>query len=488
MTPPSIPALHHALALYKAPRSVRPGPDERLPDGMLHLLRLVAGEDQALAIAQGLTGESAETIREAAGFYIQQVMFGAGGHSYRVLGVDPDASDEHIRENFRWLARWLHPDRNQDEWETVYVDRVNQAWQHLRTPERRQRYDDGLRESAMTFDDQPRTAMAVVRHAPLADPDKPALNLRWLPKAIFAGLGVSALATVVVFYMLQNAAPGDEQVAIPPAPTAVSLKPEPTAAAPAMEPSRDANDRPVDAPVVAQIPIAATPVVEAPVVPRPTVGTALAQADSDKPGAVREPSALRAPHAARHPRHDYPASGSDNPSVVASARFPDSASRVTDTAPRSLAANLSSARTPEPVAQSPSVADVPVPANGRASAEELDANRVLGHFSQAYADGNLDGMRAMFTADASSPLGGLGAILANYSRLFESSRERSLEVSDVSWFTSGGTLTIIASYQATVTNSRNRRPRRTHGDLRLDLRREDEQWRIYRLLHDERPG
>jgi hypothetical protein len=113
---------------------------------------------------------------------------------------------------------------------------------------------------------------------------------------------------------------------------------------------------------------------------------------------------------------------------------------------------------------------------------------VLGHFSQAYAEGNLDGMRAMFTADASSPLGGLGAILANYGRLFESSRERSLVVRDVSWFTTGATLTIIASYQATVTNSRKHQLRRTHGDLRLDLRREDEQWRIYRLLHDERPG
>jgi hypothetical protein len=125
---------------------------------------------------------------------------------------------------------------------------------------------------------------------------------------------------------------------------------------------------------------------------------------------------------------------------------------------------------------------------GRASVEEIAANRVLGHFSQAYADGNLDSMRAMFTDDARSPLGGLNAILANYGRVFEGSSDRSLVVRDVSWFTRGGTLTVIASYEATVTNARNRRLRRTHGDLRLDLRREDEQWRIYRLLHDEQQG
>ena len=97
-------------------------------------------------------------------------------------------------------------------------------------------------------------------------------------------------------------------------------------------------------------------------------------------------------------------------------------------------------------------------------------------------------MRSMFTADARSTRGGLDATLEDYSRLFKSSRDRSLAVRDVSWFTSGATITIIASYQATVTAGRSGRIRRTHGDLRLDLRQEDEQWRIYRLMHDERPG
>ena len=36
--------------------------------------------------------------------------------------------------------KWLHPDRNQDGWEAVYADRVNVAWQDLKTPDRRAEY------------------------------------------------------------------------------------------------------------------------------------------------------------------------------------------------------------------------------------------------------------------------------------------------------------------------------------------------------------
>ena len=116
------------------------------------------------------------------------------------------------------------------------------------------------------------------------------------------------------------------------------------------------------------------------------------------------------------------------------------------------------------------------------------ANRLLTNFSRAYEDGNLDGMRAMFVSDVRDPRSNREAILDGYHRLFGNSMERSLQIRDVSWFTSGNTLTIIASFQSSVTSRRGSRPRRTHGDLRIDLRREDDQWRIVRLQNDERPG
>ncbi len=467
MTEPAVPALLQALLLFRAPRSARPGAEARLPEGMLTLLRIVAGEDQALAQAQELTGETAKSLREAAGFYIQQVMFAQESSSYRVLGVDPDVPDERIREHFRWLARWLHPDRNPDDWETVYSERVNRAWQHLRTTERRLQYDTSLRESAVFNAENHRAAVVLVRRAVPPEAGMPQLNLRWLPKAIFAGLGVSALATVAVFYVIQSADSRRGQAVESPAQTAVALDPQLSAIAiaTASEPVLDPGIRVPDV----------SPVV--PVASAPT-------ASGLKP--VRHNTVARAPAAqvARQVRLPVP-----GPARLAVAH---ASSKLRDFAPLPVAASPVVATMlpiPEPPADVvATTAQATSPPQRRASVEEIDANRVLGHFSQAYADGNVDGMRAMFTADASSPLGGLGAILANYGRLFESSRERSLVVRDVSWFTTGATLTIIASYQATVTNSRKHQLRRTHGDLRLDLRREDEQWRIFRLLHDERPG
>ncbi len=55
---------------------------------MLLLIRIVAGDEHALGLAQLSTGEPGRVLREAAAFYIQQVLFAPGSSSYRVLGVD----------------------------------------------------------------------------------------------------------------------------------------------------------------------------------------------------------------------------------------------------------------------------------------------------------------------------------------------------------------------------------------------------------------
>ena len=452
MTAPVIPAVLHALALFRAPRSNRPGLDERLPEGMLSLLRIVAGEDQVLALAQEATGESAQTLREAAGFYIQQVMFAPDSNNYRVLGVDPDAPDDLIREHFRWLARWLHPDRNPDEWETVYADRVNQAWQHLRTLERRQQYDQSLNESDNSSYDNRRTAVSMVRQAQFGDIEQPVLNLRWLPKAIFAGLGVCALATIAIFYVLRSAEPSQQLTQEAPQQTTVLLDPKSDSYQPAVEQTGTAN-KPL--PDVVAIPTA-TPRAVVPDTPMPMAK-------------VRLPLPLVAPV-----------------QRVKLAATRHLAAQVTPSAV--VVAVVAATDPPKLLPIPPRIVAAPMQVSLRAAGELADANRILGHFSQAYVDGNLDSMKAIFTDDAQSPLGGLGVILAGYSQVFRSSSDRSLVVRDVSWFTTGETATIIASYQATATKGRSGRLRRTHGDLRMDLRRENEQWRIYRLMHDERPG
>ena len=469
MTAPVIPAVLHALVLFRAPRSSRPGLDERLPEGMLSLLRIVAGEDQALALALDTTGETAQTLREAAGFYIQQVMFAPESNNYRVLGVDPDASDDHLREHYRWLARWLHPDRNPDEWETVYADRVNQAWQHLRTSERRRQYDQRMHASDSVTSDETRAVVAIVRQAQFGDIDQPALNLRWLPKVIFAGLGVCALATIAIFYVLRSAEPGLQMIPEPPQPTIVQLEPKVETLAVNAEPIADAS---------IPIPTVAAATVTASHAQPPDAAISFAQARTSlpmlapvqraKPLPTRKLSSRVTPPVHRLAATNEPAAAAAPPATFVAARAEAVEPKLSPIPSRVVAA--------------------PTQASLRAASELLVANRILGHFSQAYVDRNLDSMKAIFTDDAQSPLGGLGVILAGYNQLFRSSSDRSLVVHDVSWFTTGETATIIASYQATATKGRNGRLRRTHGDLRMDLRRENEQWRIYRLMHDERPG
>jgi len=478
MNPAIGPALAEALALARAPRSPRPGPQARLPDGMLMLLKLAAGEEQALGQARESTGERREAIHEAAVFYVQQVMFATGSNSYRVLGVDSDATDERIREHFRWLARWLHPDRNTDGWDVVYAERVNTAWQDLRSPERRLRYDQSLATPIAAPEVEYSQREPISRLPAYADESLATPRFRWLPATIFSALGLAALGTVLLFSALWWAETDFD--AAPPVPTAeIVIVPTPVVVDPGQAPAEL---------VVAQAP--APPVAEAGnklvVPPLPPLPVPMPQV-SDR---IAESHPARTPHleAAR-------TSDSAAVSVVSAPKRELARSSIE---PRSLAepeARSTAMSTPAPATVRVAIpmpdsraSASPEPPTPRPQIDEREANRLLGHFSRAYSDGNLADMRAMFTSDIQGPRGGIEEILREYDQLFSASLDRSLAVRDVSWFANGGTLTIIASYQATVAPGKNRRPRITHGDLRMDLRREDNQWRIYRLQHEERRG
>lgn len=57
---------------------------------------------------------------------------------YRVLGVEPDASQEDIKSAYRAMVRETHPDRNGGE---EQFKRIKEAYEALSDPRRRAVYD-----------------------------------------------------------------------------------------------------------------------------------------------------------------------------------------------------------------------------------------------------------------------------------------------------------------------------------------------------------
>ena len=91
-----------------------------------------------------MTGRSRDVVRQAATFFIEQILFAPDADSYRVLGASPQASAGELRRNVALLLRWLHPDRDPQGERSIFVSRVTAAWNDLKTPERRAAYDQQL--------------------------------------------------------------------------------------------------------------------------------------------------------------------------------------------------------------------------------------------------------------------------------------------------------------------------------------------------------
>ena len=110
------------------------------PPGIVQLLRIAAGERDALMAACEQTGRSSATIERAAVFFIEQVLLSPDADSYRVLGADRGASDGELRRNMALLLKFVHPDVADAQ--SLFVRRVTQAWNDLKSPERRAAYDE----------------------------------------------------------------------------------------------------------------------------------------------------------------------------------------------------------------------------------------------------------------------------------------------------------------------------------------------------------
>jgi len=134
-------AVRQALDLMHVPSRVRVTRADPLPPGIEILLRIAAGDTEALAKAAELTGRDEREIEGAAGFYIEQILLSSEADAYRILGANAHASSGELRRNMALLMQWLHPDKNVEGDRSIFASRITRAWENLKTQERRTAYD-----------------------------------------------------------------------------------------------------------------------------------------------------------------------------------------------------------------------------------------------------------------------------------------------------------------------------------------------------------
>jgi len=128
----------YALHLPPTVQALRSKP---LPKHVSVLLQIAAGEEDVTNSVADALERPTQVIRDAAAHFIEMILLAPGTDYYRVLGANPETSDAEIRRNVTLLLKWLHPDAGRAGYRTVYAKRVVDAWNNLKTAERRAGFD-----------------------------------------------------------------------------------------------------------------------------------------------------------------------------------------------------------------------------------------------------------------------------------------------------------------------------------------------------------
>jgi len=130
-----------AIDLMRAPSNVRRVRAAPLPRDIGKLLAIAAGDEAVTSEAKRGTNRPEPSLREAAAFYIEQILLHPDADHYRVLGAPPEATNAALRRNMALMIRWLHPDQKNGDDRSVFVVRVTRAWNELKNEDRRAAYD-----------------------------------------------------------------------------------------------------------------------------------------------------------------------------------------------------------------------------------------------------------------------------------------------------------------------------------------------------------
>ncbi|TXK65608.1 DnaJ domain-containing protein [Alkalisalibacterium limincola] len=443
-------ALETALALYQAPSLAAATRLRPVPGDVFEVIRIAAGDGEAIDAAVARSGVEATVVCEAAQLYLKHVLFDPDADHYRVLGVAPDADSAQIREHRRWLLKWLHPDRA-DEWDAVYAARVQQAWQQLRDPARRAGYDEDIADAddwVPAMAGQALRPVWTAKALPAEDRASPSRRgAAWITSAL-----VSVVALGAAWSMWGPGGPGGT---VPGYPTGTS----PAAAqgpyvlerVPWVEPGAGATAE-------AEVETVATR-VEHPPREHPT------------PSAQPRPPAREAATTTPPANHASPVFSRPTPA----------ASRPADPRPAEPAEPMASVAM-DPVAPASAVPAPRSPTTGRIDPDAIEA--AMSGFRNAYERGDIEALMAVFTADARNRRGGREAIRQDYVGLFRSSRQRRLQWHSMQWQADADHARGEGGFVASIT------PRRgatntVRGRVRVEVVQQGGQARIRELWHED---
>ncbi len=517
MTDDGTDALEQALALHATPGILPMLRERPLPRAVLLLIRIAAGDSEAVTSTTARTSETRQVVTDAAVLYIQQVMLHGTADSYRLLGARPESSDKTIKENYRWLMRWLHPDRHPERWEVVYSERVNRAWNSLNSEQRRRDYDAQAVALATDWDaDVPIKPMRIAKHQGVPGP-QPLLSpnaVRKLPMLVLGGMAILASISLALLYWVQH----DQRAATNAPPDALASKaPLDDSSAQetairrnmafdehAIELSQPAAPASVALPVSAEIaPVVTTAsmAVEATVaeptttlastppapMPVPTPKTLTATVTADVPvvaappmrDAIAEPVPVHA--AAPLPR--TVASAMPKPALMAMPTLsPPSIARPLQQAKMTVLASAKT-RPSASAARSQMRAPAAETSNAEIASAQEAAIALPRDFASAYAMGDLPRVMRLFTPDAVNNRGGIAAIAEDYDHLFHDSTLHELRLDDLEWVVHADRIVGSGTFEARIRHNDELTARSVQGWIQIEAVPINGRWRIQRILH-----
>jgi hypothetical protein len=466
------------LGVFRSPGRSAVLRTRELPDGVLDVIRIAAGDEQAIAAAKASTALDQADLGTAAGLLLRNLFFFDGADSYRTLGVRPDADPAQIKKHYRWLVRWLHPDRNPESMHGVFVDRINCAWNSIRTPERRSRYDLD-RRATQEADADVRVVDTASRLREWSErspvPLLSARIVRRLPAIILFGTGF--IATAVLCLAAWIASIDTEPLPIPSPASAVprTQSTEPPATPPPALPAPSSS-----APTVAATaPAAVSPPPTTPPLPASSP-TASSPPEPDNADLRPRSNANTPPATVAAPRQPRLATTVASGTAVPARRDPGRVAAASQSG-NGLAPVQAPAQELAPPA--PATSPAPPTAQARATLSGGDLREFVERFQRLYASDDVEHFLALFSAEVRSNDSDYAGLASDYRRLFDRRRLRRLNLSDLHWEIDGDRAAGNGRYEAWVGPSNDKPERHTRGQILLQLTDGEDGMRITRLEH-----